>query len=103
MPIDIMAAIVSNENRICQTVFHHITAILRSDTPMMKPEIIAATRIPDPVAEIQFRPNTAASAVGFGTTGGTRCTILLSPLTGIWGFVIALARIGQSLMNENTF
>ena len=53
-----------------------MTAIFRSDRPMMKPEMMAAIKIPEPVAEIQFNPNTAASAVGFGTTGGTRCTIL---------------------------
>src|SRR6516225_2846447 len=103
MPIDIMAAIVINEKRKCQTVFHHITIIFRSDTPMMKPEITAAIRIPEPVAEIQFKPKTAASVVGFGTTGGTRCTILLRPATGICGLVIVLGRTRHALMNGNTF
>ena len=32
--------------------------------------MIAASRIPDPVAESQFKVYTAASGVGFGTTGG---------------------------------
>jgi hypothetical protein len=70
---------------------------------MMKPEMTAAIRIPEPVAEIQFNANTAASTVGFGTTGGTRSTILLRPTTGIWRFVIVLGGICHVLMKENTF
>src|ERR1700745_2896280 len=98
-----MAAIVINENRRCQTVFHHMTAILGSERPMMNPEMTAAIRIPEPVAESQFNPNTAASSVGLGTTGGTRCTILFRPGTGICGFVIALGATCHLLMNGNTF
>src|SRR5215467_4339928 len=103
MPSESMAAIVISEKRTCQTVCHHIATILGSDRPMMKPEIIAAIRIPEPVADSQFKPNTAASAVGCATTGGTRCTILLRPGTGICGFVILLGGICQALVEVNTF
>src|SRR5580704_12145593 len=77
--------------------------ILGSESPMMKPEIIAANKIPDPVAEIQLRPNTAASGVGFTTTGGMRCESLLRPVTGICGFVILLGGVDQPLSDGNTF
>src|ERR1700756_1524312 len=103
MPSESMAAIVISENRTCQRVCHHMATILGSDRPMMKPEMIAAIRIPEPVAESQLNPNTAASAVGFTTTGGTRCTILWSPGTGICGLVILLAGVPQVLMEANTF
>src|ERR1700722_9054758 len=103
MPSDIMAAIVMREKRTCQTVCHHITIIFGSDIPMMKPEMIAANKIPEPVAEIQFNPNTAGSAAGLGTTGGTRCTSLLSPVTGICGFVILLGGVLHVLNGVKTF
>src|SRR5215469_3682881 len=80
-----------------------MVAILETERPMIKPEMTAAIRIPEPVAEIQFKPNTAASDVGFGTTGGTRCTILLRPATGICGLVIVLGGICQVLINGSTF
>ena len=70
---------------------------------MMKPEMIAAIKIPEPVAEIQFNPNTAVSAEAVGTTGGTRSTILLRPEIGICGFMIALGEIDHVFVNENTF
>ena len=70
---------------------------------MMKPEMIAASRIPDPVAESQFKPNTAPSAVGFTTTGGTRWTNLSRPVTGICGFVILLGAVDHVLIDGNTF
>ena len=70
---------------------------------MTKPEITAANRIPEPVAESQLKPNTAPSAVGFGTTGGTRCTILLRPFTGNCGLVILLGGVFQVLIEVNTF
>ena len=69
----------------------------------MKPEMIAAKRIPDPVAEIQLKPNTAASGVGFATTGGIRCESLLRPVTGICGLVILLGGVAQELKDGNTF
>src|SRR5579871_6077111 len=90
MPTAIMAEIVINENLTLQTVLHHNVNILPTGTPMMKPEMSAATKIPEPVIETQLKVNTAASGVGFTTTGGTRCTMLLTPATGILGAVIAL-------------
>src|ERR1700758_2391755 len=103
MPSESMAAIVISENRTCQRVCHHMATILGSDRPMMKPEMIAATRIPEPVAESQLNPNTAASGVGFATTGGTRCASLLRPGTGICGLVILLGGVLQVLVEVNTF
>ncbi|MGD0790839.1 MAG: hypothetical protein ABR920_03625 [Terriglobales bacterium] len=39
--------------------------------PMISPEMIAATKMPDPVADTQFSEYTAASAVGLRTLEGT--------------------------------
>src|SRR5579863_8725209 len=103
MPSESMAAIVISEKRTCHRVCHHIITILGNDSPMTRPEITAASRIPEPVAESQFKPNTAPSAVGFDTTGGTRCTNLLRPVTGICGFVILLGTIGHEFVDGNTF
>src|ERR1039458_5179943 len=103
MPIDSMAAIVISENRMCHIVCHHMAIIFGSERPMMKPEIIAANRIPDPVAETQLRPNTAASGVGFTTTRGMRCDSLLRPFTGNCGLVNLLGAGDQALIDENTF
>src|ERR1035438_642667 len=103
MPMESMAPIVISEYRTCQMVCHHMATILGSESPITKPEMIAAIRIPEPVAESQFKPNTAPSAVGFGTTGGTRCTILLRPFTGNCGLVILLGGVCQVLVEVNTF
>src|SRR5262252_9100617 len=103
MPSESMAALVISEKRRCQTVCHHMAAIMGSDSLMMYPAMIAAIRIPEPVADSQFKPNTAASAVGFATTGGTRCTILLRPGTGICGFVILLGGVFHALVEVKTF
>src|SRR5437868_8373956 len=103
MPSESIAAIVSSENRTFHTVCHHITTIFPIGTPMMKPEMIAAIRIPVPVADTQLNANTAPSFVGFGTTGGTRCTRLLTPVIGIFGDVIALAGVFQLASDVNTF
>src|SRR5258705_2430191 len=43
--------------------------------------------MPEPVADNQFRLYTAFSVAGLATTGGTFCTISLSPGTGISIFV----------------
>src|SRR5271169_247098 len=80
-----------------------MATILGSESPMMKPEIIAANRIPEPVAESQLKPNTARSAVGLATTGGTRCTSLSRPVMGICGLVILLGGVCQVLVEVNTF
>src|SRR5579872_653817 len=84
-PIESMAAIVSKENRTRTIVRQYVCAIFQGVNPMTKPEMIAATKIPEPVAVNQFSEYTAASAVGLRTTGGTRCTIWWRPTTGNFG------------------
>src|ERR1700740_3282940 len=103
MPSESMAAMVINENLTRQRVCHHMATILGSERPMMKPAMMAAKRIPDPVAESQLRPNTARSAVGLATTGGTRCESLSRPFTGICGLVILLGGVCQVAVDLNTF
>src|SRR5208282_2810684 len=103
MPSESMAAIVMSENRMCHMVCHHMATILVKDRPMMKPEMVAANRIPDPVADSQLKPNTAASGVGFTTTGGIRWDNRLRPVTGNCGLVILLGGVDQVLMEVNTF
>src|SRR5271165_4671744 len=103
MPSESMAAMVMSENRTCHRVCHHMMTILENGRPMMKPEITAANRIPDPVAESQLKPNTAASGVGFATTGGMRCDNLLRPVTGNCGLVTLLGAGDHVLMDGNTF
>src|ERR1035438_1200609 len=103
MPSESMAAMVISENRTCHRVCHHMATIFGSDRPMMKPEMTAANRIPDPVAESQLSPNTAASGAGFATTGGMRCDSLLRPVTGNCGLVILLGGVDQVLVEVNTF
>src|SRR4029077_19709489 len=80
-----MAAIVSNEKRIRTIVFQYTCAILQGVKPMIRPEIIAATTIPDPVAVSQFSEYTAASGVGLRPSGATRCIIRCNPATGNLG------------------
>src|ERR1039457_2358311 len=60
MPSESMAAIVISENRTCHSVFHHMPTMAEIESPITKPEITAAIRIPEPVAESQLKPNTAA-------------------------------------------
>src|SRR5258708_8434918 len=80
-----MAAIVRNEKRTRTIVFQYTCAILQGVKPMIRPEIIAATTIPDPVAVSQFNEYTAASGVGLRTTGRTRWIIRCNPATGSLG------------------
>src|SRR5437016_13633042 len=47
--------------------------------------MIEARKIPLPVADSQLKVKTAASGVGFATTGGMRITSLSRPGTGIFG------------------
>src|SRR5579859_2257336 len=54
---------------------------------MYSPASRAASRIPEPVADIQFRLYIAFSVCALATTGGTFSTISLSPGTGISIFV----------------
>src|ERR1039458_7768929 len=80
-----------------------MATIFGSERPMMKPEMMAANRIPEPVAETQLKPNTAASGVGFTTTGGMRCDSLLRPVTGNCGLVILLGGVDQVFMDSKVF
>ena len=72
-------------------------------SPMIKPEMRAASRMPVPVALTQFRPNTAGSLVGLVTTGGTRSTRLLRPATGNCGLVILLGGVCQVAIDLKVF
>src|ERR1700680_2033785 len=96
-----MAAIVSNENRTRTIVRQYVCAIFQGVNPMTSPEIIAATRIPEPVAVSQFKAYTAPSAVGLRTTGGTRCTIWCKPATGNFG-ADSLSSLALTLGNPHT-
>ena len=71
--------------------------------PMTRPEMIPEMRMPVPVALSQFKPKTAASLVGFATTGGTRIDSLLMPATGNCGLVILLGGVLQLAIEVNTF
>src|SRR3974390_1893791 len=70
---------------------------------MMKPEMIPARKMPDPVALTQFSTNTAGSLAFFGTTGGTRSTSLFKPWTGNAGAVILLGGVLHVAIEVNTF
>ena len=98
-----MAAMVMSEKRTCHTVCHHMITILENGSPIIKPEITAANKMPDPVAESQLNPNTAASGVGFATTGGIRWDNLFRPVTGICGFVILLGGVDQVFIDAKVF
>src|SRR5690349_12409011 len=83
--MDSMAAIVSKEKRTRTIVFQYTCAILHGVKPMIRPEIIAATTMPEPVAVSQFSEYTAASGDALRTTGGTRSIIRCNPATGSLG------------------
>ena len=70
---------------------------------MISPERMAASRIPVPVALNQFRPKTAGSLVGLGTTGWTRSTRLCRIVTGNCGLVIWLGLVDQLAVEGKTF
>ncbi len=70
---------------------------------MIKPEMRAASRIPEPVALTQFSPNTAGSLVGLATTGGTRSARLFRPPTTNCGLVILLGGVCQLAVEVMTF
>ena len=103
MPIPSMAAMVSREKRTFTMVRPYILKMFGMLIPITNPERIAASKIPDPVALSQFSANTAGSFVGFGTTGGTRCTRLFNPVTGNVGFVIALGSVCHVAMRRENF
>src|SRR5271155_4015449 len=80
-----MVAMVSREKRTRMSVFPYVRSNFQGVKPIMRPAMIAATRMLDPVADNQFSEYTAPSAVGLRTTGGTRCTIWCRPTTGYFG------------------
>src|SRR5580698_9670915 len=82
-PMDIMAEMVSRENRTLYKVLPYCRKSCKGPKPMRKPEIMAAIRMAVPEAEIQFNWKIAGSGVGFATTGGMRRIKLWSPATGI--------------------
>src|SRR5262245_39734397 len=53
----------------------------------------AAIRMAVPVADSQLRVNTAGSAVGCATTGGTRCTSWSNPAATIFGAEIPFSKL----------
>ena len=104
-PMDIMAAIVIKENRTLYKVFPYCRSICSGPNPITNPEMMAATRMPLPVADSQLKLNTAPSAVFFATTGGTRRIRLCSPLTGILKIEILSRKaltLGSPHRNTNT-
>src|SRR5579862_2957357 len=72
-------------------------------SPITRPEIIAASRIPEPVALIQFSPKMAGSFDGLATTGGTRSVRLCRPVTVNCGLVILLGGVCQVAIEVKTF
>src|SRR6266702_7795943 len=82
-PMDFIAAMVIRDNRTLYKVFPYWRSICSGPKPITKPEMMAAIRMPLPVADSQLKLNTAASGVLFATTGGTLMIRLCKPLTGI--------------------
>ena len=81
-----MAAMVSSEKRTRCKVWPYMRSILPNGIPIKKPAIIAATRMPVPVADAQFSVKTAFSGLASaGTTGGTRTICSCSPAIGNFG------------------
>src|SRR5579863_2071770 len=77
--------------------------ILGMLSPISRPEMTAARRMPEPVVVVSFKPKTAGSLVGLGTTGGTRSTRLCSAPTGNCGLVILLGGVDQVAIEVKTF
>src|SRR5208283_785087 len=98
-----MAPIVSREKRTFTMVRPYTERIFRKLSPITRPDKMPANRMPVPVALNQFNPKTAPSLVGFGTTGGTRSTRLLSGATINCGFVILLGGVLQLAMELKVF
>src|ERR1035438_5077248 len=78
-----MAAMVHSEKRTLYRVLPYCRKSWIGPKPINKPEIMAANRMLVPDADNQFNWKTAASGVGFATTGGIRKIKLCNPLTGI--------------------
>src|SRR5215469_15973509 len=97
-PMAIIAAIVINEKRTLWKVFAYWRSMAIGPKPMTNPEMMAATRIPVPLAESQFKLNTAPSGVGFATTGGTRNIKLCRPATGI----LKMERLSKNVLTAGS-
>src|ERR1035438_4825113 len=69
-----MAAMVSSDSFTRFNVPQKIDNSLRGEKPSSRPLTMPVTSRLVPVAESQLKTNTAGSAVGFETTGGTRST-----------------------------
>src|SRR5208283_4752500 len=82
-PMAIIAEIVSSENRTLYKVFTYCRNICIGPKPITKPAMMDAKKMPLPEADNQLKLNTAGSAAGFATTGGTRRIKLCRPATGI--------------------
>src|SRR5512133_2279010 len=80
-----MAAMVNSDGHTTAIVFRYLLMSWPGEKPRTAPEISAAMRIAVPDADSQLKMNTAASGVGFATTGGILNTILSSPDTGMFG------------------
>src|SRR3954468_5514391 len=74
-----MARMVSNEYFMMPNVSIQVLNISLTLSPITKPAMIAAIRMPVPVAEMTPHFQTAGSTLGAATAGSTRCTRLCSP------------------------
>src|SRR3954451_18590835 len=82
VPIASIAEIVISEIAHTLMVRPYSPSSLAGDSPMRKPEMIAAISMPVPVNDSQVKPNTAPSGVGLAATGGTLLIMLCSSGTG---------------------
>src|SRR3954454_15583241 len=82
VPIASMAEIVISEIAQTLMVRPYSPSSRAGESPIRKPEMIAAISMPVPVKDSQVKPNTAPSGVGFAATGGILLIILSSSGTG---------------------
>src|SRR4029450_5506200 len=80
-----MRAIVISDGTDRRSVATYVRARSAGRHRIATPVTSAARRIAVPVADSQFRLNTAASGAAVATTGGTRNTALSSPAIGSFG------------------
>src|ERR1043166_1828856 len=82
VPIASIAEMVISEIAHTLMVRPYSPSSLAGDSPIRKPEIIAAISMPLPGKDSQVKPNTAPSGVGFAATGGILLIMLCSSGTG---------------------
>src|SRR3954453_335951 len=82
VPIASIAEIVISEMAHTLMVRPYSPSSLAGDSPIRKPEMIAAISMPVPVKEREVNPNTAPSGVGLAATGGILLIMLCSSGTG---------------------